>query len=206
MSADLFAVLCLLPAAYLLGAVPVGLILARWKGIDLQRVGSGNIGATNVFRSVGKWWGVATFALDALKGFVPAFYFPMILPNAPPWFGIACGVAAIAGHNWPVWLRFRGGKGVSTSAGMLIGIAPAAAGIGFLAFAIVVAISRYVSLASIVAAIAVPAAGWFLYAKTNSTLAITLIVMGLLVIWRHRANIVRLMTHTEPKIRAGKKR
>ncbi len=122
-------------AAYLMGSIPNGLLLARLKGIDLQKVGSGNIGATNVYRCVGKGWGIAAFVLDAVKGFVPAFVFPRLMEAAPPWLGLACGVAAVAGHNWPVWLKFKGGKGVSTSAGMLLGIAPAAVGIGFVVFA-----------------------------------------------------------------------
>ena len=105
--------------SYLLGSIPNGLFIAKAKGIDLRKVGSGNIGATNVFRCVGKGWGIAAFVLDAIKGFVPAFVFPRLVLDCPDWLGLACGVAAVAGHNWPVWLNFKGGKGVSTSAGML---------------------------------------------------------------------------------------
>ena len=192
-------------AAYLLGSIPNGLLIARLKGIDLQKVGSGNIGATNVFRCVGKGWGVAAFVLDAVKGFVPAFFFPrLMMESAPPWLGLACGIAAVAGHNWPVWLKFKGGKGVSTSAGMLLGIAPAAVGIGFAVFALVVALTRFVSLGSILAAVAVPAAYLGLYGTENRLLAGALVVMGLLVVVKHRANIGRLLKGTEPKI-TGKK-
>ena len=191
-------------AAYLLGSIPNGLLIARLKGIDLQKVGSGNIGATNVFRCVGKGWGIAAFILDAVKGFVPAFCFPRLMEAAPPWLGLACGIAAVAGHNWPVWLKFKGGKGVSTSAGMLLGIAPAAVGIGFAVFALVVALTRFVSLGSILAAIAVPAAYLGLYGAGNRLLAGALVAMGLLVIVKHRANIARLLAGTEPRI-AGKK-
>jgi acyl phosphate:glycerol-3-phosphate acyltransferase len=187
-------------AAYLLGAIPNGLLIARLKGIDLQQVGSGNIGATNVFRCVGKGWGIAAFILDALKGFVPAFAFPLLVANAPAWLGLACGAAAVAGHNWPVWLQFKGGKGVSTSAGMLLGIAPAAVGIGFVVFALAVALTRWVSLGSILAAIAVPAAHFALNGTDNPLLAGALVVMGLLVIVKHRANIRRLLAGTEPRI------
>ena len=191
-------------AAYLLGAIPNGLLLARLKGVDLQKVGSGNIGATNVFRCVGKGWGVLAFVLDAVKGFVPAFCFPRLLESAPPWLGLACGVAAVAGHNWPVWLKFKGGKGVSTSAGMLLGIAPAAVGIGFAVFALTVALTRFVSLGSILAAVAVPAAYLWMNGADNRLLAGALVLMGLLVIVKHRANVGRLLKGTEPRI-VGKK-
>ena len=200
MTANLFLIL----AAYLLGAIPFGLLLAKLKGVDLQKVGSGNIGATNVYRCVGKRWGIAAFVLDAVKGFVPAFVFPMMVSPPPAWLGLACGVAAVAGHNWPVWLKFKGGKGVSTSAGMLLGIAPAAVGIGFAVFAVVVALSRIVSLGSILAAIAVAGAGVWLYGADNRLLAVALIAMGALVVLKHRANVGRLLKGTEPRI-VGKK-
>ena len=187
-------------AAYLLGAIPNGLLIARLKGVDLQRVGSGNIGATNVYRCVGKGWGILAFALDAVKGFVPAFVFPRLVAGAPEWFGLACGVAAVAGHNWPVWLKFKGGKGVSTSAGMLLGIAPGAVGVGFLVFAVTVALTRFVSLGSILAAVAVPAAYISMTGGANRLLAGALAVMGLLVVVKHRANIRRLLAGTEPRI------
>lgn len=191
-------------AAYLLGSIPNGLLIARLKGVDLQKVGSGNIGATNVFRCVGKGWGIAAFVLDAVKGFVPAFFFPRLLESAPPWLGLACGIAAVAGHNWPVWLKFKGGKGVSTSAGMLLGIAPAAVGVGFAVFALTVALTRFVSLGSILAAIAVPAAYLWMNGDDNRLLAGALVVMGALVIFKHRANVGRLLRGTEPRI-VGKK-
>ena len=197
--------LSLILAAYLLGAIPFGLLLAKIKGVDLQKVGSGNIGATNVYRCVGKRWGIAAFILDAVKGFVPAFVFPMMVSPAPAWLGLACGVAAVAGHNWPVWLKFKGGKGVSTSAGMLLGIAPAAVGIGFVVFAATVALTRFVSLGSILAAIAVPTAFLAMDRTDNRLLGGALVVMGLLTILKHRANIRRLLAGTEPKI-SGKKK
>ncbi|OGV40470.1 MAG: acyl-phosphate glycerol 3-phosphate acyltransferase [Lentisphaerae bacterium GWF2_57_35] len=194
--------IALIGLSYFLGAIPLGLLFAWCKGVDIRKVGSGNIGATNVFRCVSKPLGIATFVGDAVKGFVPAFFFPMIgkyFLQAEPgsWLGILCGCAAIAGHNWPVYLGFKGGKGVSTSAGMLIGIAPAAAGIGFLAWGLLVGVTRYVSAASIGAAAVVPAAGWWLYAKDGLLLPIVLTVLGGLVIWKHRANIRRLMRGEE---------
>lgn len=192
-------------AAYLLGSIPNGLLIARLKGVDLQKVGSGNIGATNVFRCVGKGWGIAAFVLDAVKGFVPAFGFPLLVAGAPNWLGLACGAAAVAGHNWPVWLKFKGGKGVSTSAGMLLGIAPAAVGVGFAVFALTVALTRFVSLGSILAAIAVPAAYLGMNGAENRLLAGALVVMGALVIFKHRANVGRLLRGTEPRI-VGKRK
>ncbi len=205
--------IALVVLSYLLGSIPVGLLLARLKGVDIQKVGSGNIGATNVFRSVGKGWGVATLVGDALKGFVPALFFPMIGKNYPAVFqclenpavfGLVCGVAAIAGHNWPIYLRFKGGKGVSTSMGVVLGIAPAAVGIGVIIFAAIVALTRYVSLASIVAAAIVPVAGWFLYSKEGIILPVALTILGLLIIWRHRTNIQRLLNGTERRFGSQK--
>lgn len=190
----------LIVAAYLLGAIPNGLLIARLKGIDLQKTGSGNIGATNVFRCVGKGWGILAFVLDAAKGFIPAFFFPLLVEGAPSWLGLACGAAAVAGHNWPVWLKSKGGKGVSTSAGMLLGVAPAAVGIGVAVFALVVVLTRWVSLSSIAAAIAVPVAYLWMNGAGNLPLAVALVVMGVLVIFKHRANIHRLLAGTEPRI------
>lgn len=198
----------LLPAAYLVGSIPCGFLLARAVGVDLRKTGSGNIGATNVFRCAGKSLGVLAFVLDALKGFLPAFCLPALYradPSAPVWLGLACGAAAVAGHNWPVWLGFRGGKGVSTSAGMLLGVAPAAVGIGFAVFIPVVLLTRWVSLSSILAALAVAAAGFAFYRATNPVLVAALVLLALLVVWRHRSNIRRLLDGTEPRIVPRKK-
>ena len=121
--------------AYLLGAIPFGLLIARANGVDIRKVGSGNIGATNVFRALGKKWGILAFTCDALKGFIPASLFPFLAktigaPGDDSVLSLVCACLAIAGHNWPVYLRFKGGKGVATSVGALIGLAPSAAGIG----------------------------------------------------------------------------
>lgn len=192
-------------AAYLLGAVPFGLLLARIKGVDIRKVGSGNIGATNVLRAVGKPWGIATFALDALKGFLPAWIFPIVGSRWGVDFqpleilGLLYGVAAILGHNFPVYLRFRGGKGVATSAGALLGVAPLAVVIGLAVWAICFFTLRYVSLASIVAAASVMAVGWILYGGRSLALPLALTVLGGLVILRHRANIQRLLNGTETR-------
>jgi len=195
--------------AYLLGAVPFGLLIGKLKGIDIRRHGSGNIGATNVLRVLGKPLGVVTFSLDALKGFVPAFFFPAMAswwgaPGLDPAvLSVSCGAAAILGHNFPVFLGFKGGKGVATSAGVLIGIAPQAALAGVLAWALVFFVFRYVSLASIIAAIAVVVAGWLLYRDGHPALPGVLTILCALAIYRHKENIKRLLAGTESRF--GKK-
>lgn len=192
----------LIALAYLLGAIPNGLLLCRLKGIDIRTVGSGNIGATNVFRSVSKPLGILTFVGDALKGFVPAYVFPILGKLITGTFqgseiGILCGVAAIVGHNWPVYLKFKGGKGIATSAGVLMGIAPAAVGIGLLSWIVLFVASRYVSIASIGAAIVVPVVSWTMYSRKGLLLPIVLTILGLLAVWRHKSNIERLIDGTE---------
>lgn len=188
--------------AYLFGAIPFGLLVAKSRGVDIREKGSGNIGATNVFRVVGKGWGVCTFTLDALKGFIPSFVFPLI-GNVDPVWGVLFGLTAIIGHSFSVYLKFKGGKGVATSAGMLLGVAPLAVAIGFVVWLLTVLISRYVSLASILAAATVGISVWFVGDK-GLVVNIALTILGLLVIWLHRANVKRLMNGTENRF--GKKK
>lgn len=196
-------------ASYLIGAVPFGLLVARIKGVDITKVGSGNIGATNVFRSVSKPLGILTFVCDAAKGWLPAWVFPFCMPAsghepANPLLGIVFAALAIAGHTWPVYLKFKGGKGVATSAGALIGIAPAAVGFGLLVWVAVFAVSRYVSLASMAVSVAVPAAAWWWHKPgTSFVLPVALTLLGAMIIWRHRGNIQRLRAGTEHRF--GKK-
>ncbi|NKB25112.1 MAG: glycerol-3-phosphate 1-O-acyltransferase PlsY [Kiritimatiellae bacterium] len=192
----------LIIASYFLGAIPIGLLITKLKGIDIRSVGSGNIGATNVFRAVGKNWGIITFIGDALKGFIPTYFFPIwahqtIHDSSEPILSILCGCTAIAGHNWPIYLKFKGGKGVATSAGFLVGIAPQAVGIGCGIWILLFAISRYVSVASIAASITIIIVGWVLYSSKGLLLPTTLTILGFVVIWRHRSNIVRLKEGTE---------
>lgn len=187
--------------AYFFGAIPFGLLVAKSQGVDIRDKGSGNIGATNVFRVVGKGWGSFTFLLDALKGFIPAFVFPVI-GNLNADYGVLFGIVAILGHSFPIYLKFKGGKGVATSAGMLLGVAPASVGVGFLVWLICLLLSRIVSLASILAALAVGISVWFF--KDSQTVCIALSVLALLVIWLHRANIKRLINGTENRF--GKKK
>jgi glycerol-3-phosphate acyltransferase PlsY len=182
-------------AAYLLGAIPFGLLVAKSKGVDIRKQGSGNIGATNVLRVIGKGWGIFTLVLDALKGFIPAFVFPILGKFDSEW-GVLFGLAAILGHTFPVYLNFKGGKGVATSAGMLLGVAPVAVGIGFVCWIVTMVLSRYVSLASIVAAIAVAAAVWIRGDKAL-VVNVALSFLAVMVVWLHRANIKRLLNGTE---------
>jgi acyl phosphate:glycerol-3-phosphate acyltransferase len=203
------AALC--AATYLLGAIPFGFLIAELKGIDIRTVGSGNIGATNVFRSVGKGWGILTFVCDMAKGFLPVFFFPMLAEkcgeHAIQAESLKVGVMflAIIGHNWPVYLRFRGGKGVATSAGALLGVAPAAAGIGLAAWVVIFLLTRYVSIASMATAMIVATAGWWLYAKTGCLIPIVLSLLCALVIVRHHGNIRRLLAGTENRFEFRRK-
>lgn len=195
----------LVPLSYLLGAVPFALLLGWTRGVDIRNVGSGNIGATNLFRSVGRTWGVLAFACDACKGYIPAAFFPLMLTDSTPLSGLIFGCAAVAGHNWPVFLRFKGGKGIATSAGVLTGIAPTAVGIGLLAWLIVFWTTRYVSAGSIASAAAIAVSGWILYGAESVWLPVALTLLSLLAIWRHRSNIQRLCNGTEHQFKPANK-
>ncbi len=202
-------------AAYLLGAIPFGFIVGRLRGIDVRTVGSGNIGATNVARALGKPWGVAVFLLDAAKGFVaagPLAWLALRLMVGAPADGLLrnglaplYALAVCVGHNWTVFLGFRGGRGVATAAGALLAIVPVPAAIGLASWALLVAVFRYVSLASMIAGLV--AAGlcvWELWragrlAATWPVWGMT-VVLALLIIVRHRSNIGRLLRGEEPKI------
>lgn len=187
--------------AYFFGAVPFGLLVAKSRGVDIREKGSGNIGATNVFRVIGKGWGIFTFVLDALKGFIPAFVFPL-LGNVDPVYGVLFGITAILGHSFPVYLKFKGGKGVATSAGMLLGTAPLTVAVGLGVWIVTMVLSRYVSLASILAAASVGISVWFF--DNHIVVNVALTIIAVLVIWLHRANIKRLMNGTENRF--GKKK
>ena len=188
--------------AYLIGSIPFGLLISKAKGKDIRTMGSCNIGATNVLRCLGKPLGITCFVLDVLKGYLPAAFFPMIV-KIDPTFGILFGTAAILGHNFPIFLKFKGGKGVATSAGVLLGVAPLAVVIGLLTWVIVFYSSGYVSLGSIVAAIFVILTSWTAGYGTVTAVALTL--LGILTIYRHRTNIQRLINGTENKFQKKKK-
>jgi len=198
-----FTISMLTLLAYLTGSVPFGLLLAKTRGVDIRNVGSGNIGATNVLRTLGKPLGITCFVLDVLRRYLPAALFPM-LGTGENGFGILFGAAAILGHNFPVFLKFKGGKGVATSAGVLLGVAPLAVAIGLFTWAIVFFVSGYVSLGSILASIAVVITAWAAGYGTVTAAALTL--LGALSTWRHRANIQRLIAGTENKFERKKKK
>jgi glycerol-3-phosphate acyltransferase PlsY len=213
--------------AFLLGSIPFGLIISRIKGINIREHGSGNIGATNVLRIVGKKYGVTCLLLDALKGLVPTVIAislirfegiqnPMTLSGLLPYAGkfpmltaqvfqVLTGLCAILGHNYSPWVGFKGGKGIATSAGVLIALMPAAIVILAAVWGLVFIVSRYVSLASIIAAAALPLltlwGSWF-HGKIqdgtwNKPLFAFSIIIAVLAIWKHRTNIQRLLAGTE---------
>ena len=186
--------------AYLLGSVPNGLILCRaiWH-IDIREHGSRNIGATNVYRTLGKGPGAVVFLLDFLKGFL-GVYIAMLLVGTPLAMVIG-GIAAILGHSASVFLRFKGGKGVATGLGVIAMLMPAVTGIVFFAWLGIVFVTRYVSLGSIVGAALVPIFA-FLFAYPTEYLAFG-VLTAVLVIVRHHTNITRLLNGTESKIKAG---
>jgi acyl phosphate:glycerol-3-phosphate acyltransferase len=183
--------------AYLSGSVPVGFLLASLTGVDIRRQGSGNIGATNVARVVGWRRGLLTLLGDVLKGLLPvllALYFGL-----EPWAIFWVGLTSFLGHVYPVFLKFRGGKGVATALGILLAVAPAATAILALVFAVVAVSSRAVSLASLIAAALAPLVLWLLWCPLPFV-ALSF-VLALLIVVRHRENIQRLLAGVEPKFK-----
>lgn len=188
----------LLPlAGFFAGSVPFGLLVAKLKGIDIRKHGSGNIGATNVLRVVGKPQGVAVFVLDFLKGLLPVLASLKWVGTVPPpeWLPIATGLAAILGHNYSPWVGFRGGKGIATSAGALLGLFPWPLLIGLVVWGVIFKTTRYVSVASMAAAAAIPCAEIGFATATEEWRPYSLgftIVIAILAVWRHRSNIKNL--------------
>jgi glycerol-3-phosphate acyltransferase PlsY len=202
------AILMVTAAGYVSGATPFGYVAGRWKGIDIRQHGSGNIGATNVIRVLGKGIGIPVFLLDLVKGWLPVWVAKMWLPEAGvegsmlALAAVLTGFAAVLGHMFTFWLGFRGGKGVATTAGVLLGVAPDAVAAGFVVWLLVYLATRFVSLASMLASVAVP--GWLVFRMARSgdwepvMLGFGVVVM-VLVFVRHRSNIGRLIAGTEPK-------
>jgi glycerol-3-phosphate acyltransferase PlsY len=193
-----WALLLGLVLGYLIGSVPFGLVLTRWAGLgDIRRIGSGNIGATNVLRTGRKGLALATLLFDLLKGAIPTFVAYRLLG---PEGAVLAGAGAILGHCFPVWLGFKGGKGVATAAGVILGFTPAVLGILLLGFIAVVALTRYVSLGSVLAAAFAPLVAWLL---GDHQAAALYVLVGLLVILKHHANIRRLVAGQENKLSFG---
>jgi glycerol-3-phosphate acyltransferase PlsY len=191
-------------AAYLLGSIPTGYLVARAKGIDIRTVGSGNIGATNAFRILGKPAGILVLAVDGLKGFAASSWLAdfviqlfAVAPGQIENLRIVAGIAAVLGHNFTCWLKFKGGKGIATSAGVFFALAPLAAGIAVVTWIVTAVLTRYVSIASIAAAVALPTAVWL--TKDSLFLGIVTTALGLLAIFKHRGNIQRLLNGTEQR-------
>ena len=194
--------------SYLLGSIPFGYLAGRIAGVDIRNCGSGNVGATNVLRTLGKSYGYPVFAADFLKGFAAVKVSMLIATRVQPegisseMFGIVAAVSSVLGHSFPVWLRFKGGKGVATSAGALFGLAPVAALIGAAIWILTFLLTRYVSMASITAAAALPLiiliTSW-LSQSAGKSLFYSSVCLAAVVIWRHRSNLSRLMRGTEPR-------
>jgi glycerol-3-phosphate acyltransferase PlsY len=195
-------------ASYLLGSIPFGYLAGRIAGIDIRNCGSGNVGATNVIRTLGKGYGYPVFALDFLKGLGAVKMSILIATrmqsewNPPEMFGIVAAISSVLGHSFPVWLRFHGGKGVATSGGALFGLAPVAALVGVAIWIVTFWLTRYVSVASIAAAAALPlvilVTTW-LSRTRGKLLFYSSVCLAAVVIWRHRSNLSRLIHGTEPR-------
>ena len=195
----LLSSLLLLALGYLLGSMPNGYLAGRWlKGIDLRQCGSGSTGATNVLRNVGKAPALVVFLLDVGKGALAVLLTKSFGLNA--WVQVLAGLAALAGHIWPVWLGWKGGKAVATGLGMFLGLAWPVGLACFGLFMAVISISRIVSLSSVVAAIGLPVL--MVLAGANGASIRVSVVASVMVLWRHRSNIERLIAGTEPRIGA----
>ena len=198
----ILAALPLLAIGYLLGAIPSGYLAGRWlKGIDLRNCDSGSTGATNVLRNVGKAPALLVFLIDVGKGTLAVLLAKSVGLN--DWVQVLGGLAALAGHIWPVWLGWKGGKAVATGLGMFLGLVWPVGLACFGLFIAVVSIFRVVSLSSVVAAIGLPML-MALSGGSNAYVVVSL-VASLMVLWRHRSNIERLLAGTEPKIGAKAK-
>jgi glycerol-3-phosphate acyltransferase PlsY len=181
---------------YLTGSVPFAFLVARGVGIDVRTAGSGNVGAANVLRTAGAWRGVMVMVLDVAKGAAAVLLASVI--NAGATVTAFAAAAAVVGHIYPVWLRFRGGKGVAVAAGVFAVLTPLATGLAAALFLVIVSATRYVSLGSIAATVALPPAAWL----TGESRAVVAAAAGTgaLILFRHRGNIRRLRAGTERRM------
>ena len=192
--------------AYLIGGIPFGFLIGKMRGVDVRTVGSKNIGATNVFRTVGKKWGLIAFACDVLKGFAPTLAAVHFASTSTSFLHlpICVGVACVVGHMLTPYMKFKGGKGVATAFGMMLGLIPALVGTAFLVFAIVFACSHFISLGSCVSSAFLAVAIWFPILGTRGAddlpQCILVTLIALFIIWKHRSNIGRLVHGNENKI------
>jgi len=196
-----------LAGSYLLGSIPFGYLIGRIAGIDIRKVGSCNIGATNVVRVLGKRYGYAVFLLDFFKGFGAVKLWMLLAMRSPPdlsspeLFGIIAAVSGIVGHSYPPWLKFKGGKGVATSAGALLALTAVGGLIWFGIWIVIFWQTSYVSVASITAALLLPIVILVISWRSESAKVIFYfsVCAAAVVIWRHRSNLSRLMHGTEPR-------
>ena len=207
-------------AAYLLGSIPTGFLVAKAKGVDIRAAGSGNIGATNAMRVLGKTAGIFVLLLDAAKGFIACslgVFMAVNLANQQSglhsvgnnsgdavfnsllYLPIVAGIFAVLGHNYTCWLKFKGGKGVATTAGVYLALAPVPLAVALAAFILALLVTRYVSVGSISAAVALPLAVWIM-APDNLLLGIVTTALGALAIYKHKSNIRRLLAGTENRL------
>jgi glycerol-3-phosphate acyltransferase PlsY len=190
--------------SYLFGSLPIGLLVGRMvKGIDVRDYGSGNIGASNVWRIMGPLWGTAVFLCDFCKGYFPTVLTTRIherLPDISPWLPVAVGLAAIIGHNFSPFLKFKGGKGVATSLGVVFGLSPTAAAVGFAVWGLCLLVTRYISVSSMLAAVVTSAI--LIYYHHDLPHVLFAVLVTFFVLFKHRPNMARLKAGTEPKVKA----
>ncbi|MGH8127116.1 MAG: glycerol-3-phosphate 1-O-acyltransferase PlsY [Gammaproteobacteria bacterium] len=187
--------------AYLLGSVPGGLLLGRLAGVDLRAQGSGNAGATNAVRARGPWFGAAVFAFDAGKGVIAVAFLPLLNTAAVSWLAPACAGAVIVGHVFPLWFRFRGGKGFATALGAILILSPLALAVVAGVWIVVLVLTGYVSAATLCGALAFPI---FIVAVERGRLSALLlfaIALAVFLFFTHRSNLVRLARGTEHRFR-----
>ncbi len=192
--------------AYLAGSFPTAFLAGRVRGVDLSKVGSGNYGATNVYRNLGVGPALVVLVVDVAKGFLPVWYLPRWFASGiePSTFAVLVGVAAVAGHVFSIFLAFKGGKGIGTAAGVFLALAPLATGLAAVAWITVVGWRRIVSLASLCAALVLLIAVWILYARglpASWPLLTLTTLLAVFVFWTHRENIRRLKRGEEKQIR-----
>jgi acyl phosphate:glycerol-3-phosphate acyltransferase len=205
----LITVFLIPPAAYLLGSIPFGLLLAKWfGGGDVRKAGSGNIGATNVTRVAGPFAGILTLVFDTAKGTAAVWLAARVTNHNAIWMMLAA-FAVLLGHCFPVWLKFKGGKGVATALGVFIALSPFAALSALLLFALCLAYWRFVSLGSVAAAAAMPLLIYFLWAPGHAppiVIDLGTLAIAALVVFKHGGNLQRLVGGTEPRFSFGKKK
>lgn len=210
----ILSILCI-GTAYLFGAIPFAYLIVRWrKGIDIRTVGSGNVGATNAGRVLGFRYFLLCFALDVAKGFLPTWGLPRLVGDFTDTvllgLPVFVALATILGHNFPIYLGFRGGKGVATSLGALSALDPVASGATFVAFVVFLVVTRYVSVSSVLGGV-VFALVHFLrepepWSRAQLPMSLVVLLLLVMLVVRHRANFVRLASGTEPRVPLGRRR